>query len=258
MNQYINNTFDKIILADDEPTFLKSTSELLRKEGFFCDCADTGDSVLKKMSDADFDILIADINMPGNSNLELIKKIIELYPSVIVILITAYPSQQTAIEAIGLQVSGYIVKPFDFNLLLKNVKTSIKACKLSKLVKKTKENLVQWIKEMDCIELAMQKGKHNIFENSLNSFLILNTEKITDIFESIRSITNLIDDVNPNANICEFMECPKLAQFNDGIKQAISSIQKTKELYKSKQLGNVREKLEKLLDDKNTNGTKNE
>jgi CheY-like chemotaxis protein len=253
MDHYLNNSSGKILLADDEKTFLESTSELLRKNGYFCDCANDGKSTLKKLSQNSFDIVVADIKMPGNSDLELIKQINVLYPSIIVILITAYPSQQTAIEAIGLRVTGYIVKPFDFNDFSKTIDSAIKNCKLLKIVKKTKEDLLQWISEMEYIELAMRKGKSDFFENTLNSFLIVNADKISDIFENIRYISNLIGQINPDTRICDVMQCPKLTELTKGIIESVASIQKTKELFKSKQLGTVREKLEKLLDDTNIN-----
>jgi DNA-binding response OmpR family regulator len=250
MKQYINNTFGTILLADDEQTFLASTSELLRKAGYICDCADNGEDTLKKNSGKDYDLVITDIKMPGNSNLELVREINDRYPAVSVIIITAYPSQQTAVEAIGLRVFAYIVKPFDFNQLLKNADSAIKTSKLSKIVKHTKSCLSQWVNEIDDIEFVMDKSKVDIFEHSINSFLTVNTEKIREIFNNIRFVTHLIGNVNSDAKICSIMQCQKLSELINGITQAIDSIEKTKELFKSKQLGIVREKLEKLLEEK--------
>jgi DNA-binding response OmpR family regulator len=249
MNQYRNDNLGTILLADDEPTFLVATSELLRNEGYICDCAANGTDALKILSAKEYDLLVADIKMPGNSNLELIKEVNNKFPLTNIILVTAYPSQQTAIEAIGLKVSSYVVKPFDFETLIKDIRSAIKTSKLSKIVKKTKNNLSQWINEMEYIEYALEKGKCDMFENSLNSFLIINSEKITEIFDNIKNISNLIADIKPDAEACDVMQCPKLSELTDGLVQAVTSIEKTKDLYKSKQLGILRTKLEKLLDE---------
>ncbi|HAL44954.1 MAG: hypothetical protein A2Y12_10580 [Planctomycetes bacterium GWF2_42_9] len=248
MNQY-NNNLGNILITDDEPTFLVSTSELLRKEGYVCDCASNGKDTLQILSAKEYDLLIADIKMPGNSNLELIKEVNDKFPATNIILVTAYPSQQTAIEAVGLKVFSYVVKPFDFKTLIKDIRSATKTSKLTKIVKQTKNNLAQWINEMEYIELALERGKYDMFETSLNSFLSINAEKITEIFDNIRFTANLIADIKPDTDVCDVMRCPKLRELTDGLVQAVNSIEQTKNLYKSKQLGTLRTKLEKLLDE---------
>ena len=248
MNQNITNTIGNILLADDEQTFLTATAQLLRNEGFYCDCAENSQEALKKLSKTDYDLLIADIKMPGNSNLELVRKVIAKHPAISIILVTGYPSQQTAIEAIGLAVAAYMLKPPDFGQLLQNAKLAVKISLLYKTIDKTKGNLLKWSDELENIELSLTQSKNNAFETALKSFLAVTTAKIDETFENIRFITNLLDDIKPDMQICEVMQCPKLSNLTEGIKQAVNSIKESKELYKSKQLEEIREKLEKLLE----------
>lgn len=248
MNQHINNISANILLADDEQTFLTATAQLLRNEGFGCDCTETGEEALEKISKSNYDLLIADIKMPGNSNLELVRKVSNIQPAMSIILVTGYPCQQTAIEAIELAVAAYMVKPLDFELLLENVKSAIKMSLLYKTVNRTKANLLKWVSELEKIELSLSGGKCETFETALNSFLSITTAKIDETFENIRFIINLLGDGMPNTKICEVMQCQKLSDLTDGIKQTIIALQKSRQLFKSKQLGEIREKLENLLE----------
>ena len=118
MNRQNENSLGRILIADDEKTFLAAMAQLLCNEGFECDCAEDATEVLEKLSKKTYDLLIADIKMPGNSNLELIRQLSQTAPAVSIILVTGYPSQQTAIEAVQLPVAAYLVKPVDFPQLL--------------------------------------------------------------------------------------------------------------------------------------------
>src|SRR5688572_30148871 len=55
----------RILVADDEPLFLRTTAELLRKAGFTCECAADGDAALRALARGSFDLVISDLNMPG-------------------------------------------------------------------------------------------------------------------------------------------------------------------------------------------------
>ena len=59
----------RILLADDEETFLSSTADLLRKEGFECDTVQDGASALARASENNYDLLVTDLEMPGNADL---------------------------------------------------------------------------------------------------------------------------------------------------------------------------------------------
>jgi YesN/AraC family two-component response regulator len=249
MNQKPDNVLGNILLADDEQTFLTATAQLLRNEGFLCDTAENSQQALEKLSNKYYDLLISDIKMPGNLNLELIRKAVADNPSTSVILITGYPSQKTAIAAIQLPVAAYMIKPVDFPELLQKVKSAVKLSMLHKTVTKTKKNLITWVGELENIELSLRNSKRDVFNDTLKSFLDITTAKIDETFENIRLVTNLIDDLKPNTQICNIMHCPTLSDLTEGIQEAIISIKKSREIYKSKQLAEIREKLEKMLDD---------
>jgi DNA-binding response OmpR family regulator len=248
MNQNLNNISGNILIADDEPTFLAATAQLLRNEGFLCDTAETAAEALKKFSQNTYDLLISDIKMPGNSKLELVKKVAADSPAASIILVTGSPSQQTAVASVKLPVAAYLLKPIDFQLLLQNVKSAVKVSTLHKTVSKAKANLSKWADELQNIELALQQGRNDVFDTALKSFLSITAAKIDETFDNIRTVAALIDDIKPKTQICQVMNCPKLTDLTDGIKEAIESIQKSRDMFKSKQLAEIRQKLETLLE----------
>jgi CheY-like chemotaxis protein len=248
MNPQTNKFIGNILLADDEQTFLAATAQLLRNEGFLCDTAENGQQALENLLQKNYDLLIADIKMPGNLNLELVRKAAANSPATSIILVTGYPSQQTATAAVGLPVAAYMVKPLDFPQLLQNVKSAVKISTLYKTVSRAKTNLIKWADELQNIELALQRGRNDVFDTALKSFLSITAAKIDETFDNIRVVTALLDDIKPQTQVCKVMQCPKLNDLTGGIQQAIESIKQSRELYKSKQLGEIREKLEKLLE----------
>ncbi len=115
----------RILVADDQATFLESTVDLLREEGYECDGAADAFIAEKLVRQKRYDLLIADIKMPGNMRLELISKLREIAEGLPVILVTGYPSLDTAIKSTRLLVVGYLLKPVNFDELLKLVRESI-------------------------------------------------------------------------------------------------------------------------------------
>src|SRR5207344_3490848 len=115
----------RILMADDEPIFLSATADLLRRDGYECVTVEDGAAALGKVSDESFDLLITDLEMPGNSDLQLVRQIAERSGGLPVIILTGYPSVRSAIACIELPVAAYLTKPVVFEELLDKVKTSV-------------------------------------------------------------------------------------------------------------------------------------
>ncbi len=130
----------RILIADDEEMFLNSIATLLRKKGYECDCATCAKSVTKMLSQEEYDLLISDVDMPGNSSFELIRYLTKHNEGLPVILVTGYPSMRTAAYALELPpVVGYFTKPIDFNKLLEKIKEIIKHYRIYRTVRRARE-----------------------------------------------------------------------------------------------------------------------
>jgi CheY-like chemotaxis protein len=237
----------KIIIADDEQTFLMATAQLLRNEGFECDCVQDADQAIKKITDNQYNLIIADIKMQGNTNLELVKNLSQTQNQISIILVTGYPSQQTAIDSVSLPVSAYLTKPVDFPELLQKTTAAVKVNQLYKTITATRNDLKIWIEQLQAIELTIQGGKSSYFDEALKSFLEITTMKINDTFNGIRRAIDLLDGIDQQTQICKVMQCQKLDDLTEGLEQTVTGLTNSRELYKSRQLAAIRVKLEKLL-----------
>jgi DNA-binding response OmpR family regulator len=237
----------RILLADDEQTFRESTGELLRKQGYECDCVGDADTAVEKLRQHSYDLLIADIKMPGNPDLELIKKMPKLAKGTAAILVTAFPSQKSAIEAVGLPVAAYMVKPIDFEELKKNVAEAIQRKNLFRAVSDTKQRLAAWQKQMQDIEKVLKEKNHRAFSASVKSFLDLTLGNISASMGDVKNLTYILTDDQPQSAVCNLLNCPRLTELTEGLIETIRALERTKSSFKSKELGQLRLHLEQLL-----------
>lgn len=103
----------KILIVDDELIVRESLGGWLERDGHKVDKAASGEEALEKCEKARYEILLLDIKMEGMSGLEVLKKVKENDPDVSVVMITAYGSIPSAIEAMKSGAYEYLLKPFD-------------------------------------------------------------------------------------------------------------------------------------------------
>ena len=107
----------KILIVDDELIMRESLQGWLERDGHDVETSASAEKALGRIKDARFDILLVDIKMEGMSGLDLLKVVKETDPDVAVVMITAYGSISTAIEAMKNGAYDYLLKPFDPNEL---------------------------------------------------------------------------------------------------------------------------------------------
>jgi two-component system response regulator HydG len=111
----------RILIADDEPLFLRTTAELLRKAGYACTCVSHGPAALEALASEPFDLILSDLNMPGNLRLELLREGRAQWPHIPLIVVTGAPSLPSAIESVRLGIADYLLKPVKYEDLLSSV-----------------------------------------------------------------------------------------------------------------------------------------
>lgn len=112
----------KILIAEDEEITLKHLLSALQKEGYEVTSGKDGNEAFQKIVSGYFDLLIADIKMPGLSGIELLERIKERYLEAEVIIITGFGSIGSAVEAMRKGACDYITKPFDLDELILKIK----------------------------------------------------------------------------------------------------------------------------------------
>lgn len=115
-----------ILIAEDEKKIADALRQGLEENGFLVQLAYDGDLALKLFRSSEFQLVIADINLPGMNGYELCKSIRNLAPAVPVIMLTAMSSVEDKIEGFDAGADDYIVKPFDFRELLIRIRALLK------------------------------------------------------------------------------------------------------------------------------------
>jgi DNA-binding response OmpR family regulator len=101
---------EKILVVDDEEIVCLTLSEILKLEGFLVDTARDGAHALKLLAKERYEIMIIDLKMPGVSGMDVIHKAADEYPKMDIIILTAFGSMETAIEALRYRVEDYLIK----------------------------------------------------------------------------------------------------------------------------------------------------
>ncbi len=103
----------KILIVDDELIVRESLGGWLERDGHSVDKAPSGEEALEMLQSVKYDILLLDIKMGGMSGLDVLKKVKEQDPDMVVVMITAYGSIPSSIEAMKNGAYDYLLKPFD-------------------------------------------------------------------------------------------------------------------------------------------------
>jgi DNA-binding NtrC family response regulator len=102
-----------ILIVDDEFSVRDCLQSWFRKDGFRTAAAENATAALKKLQEGTWDIVLLDIKMPGMDGIELQRRIHEIDPDIVVIMITAYASAETAVQALKQGAFDYVTKPID-------------------------------------------------------------------------------------------------------------------------------------------------
>src|SRR5258705_4617016 len=138
----------RILIVDDEETFSHAIIELLRREGYACDGANDAAKALQLLQCETYDLVIADINMPGNVDLEFVHLLSERTPGLPVILVTGHPTLPSAIQSIRLPVVAYLLKPFGFADLLGYVRNGLTQSRAYKMVDSMDKQVQAWRQDL--------------------------------------------------------------------------------------------------------------
>lgn len=233
----------RILLADDEATFLNATADLLRAEGFTCETVSDGDAARAAVLDRPFDLLITDLEMPGNADLELVRAIAAESGGLPVIILTGYPSVRSAVACIELPVAAYLTKPVPFPDLLERSRRAVGRFRSYQAMQRTEERLKTWREEFQQVSQLRAEGG----EVPVDVFLTLTLRNVMGSLTDLEQLGRALNQQPVGAHPCQLMNCPRGAQLQAAVAETIQVLEETKGAFKSKVLGDLRHRLELLL-----------
>ena len=114
-----------ILVVDDEPVARQSLSDILKLEGYLVTSAPNGQAAVEYVRTHPVDLMIVDLRMPGMDGLEVVQVLNQIAPDTEVILLTAYGSTETAIQALRLRIHDYLLKPASTAQIIASVKKAL-------------------------------------------------------------------------------------------------------------------------------------
>jgi CheY-like chemotaxis protein len=239
----------RILIADDEEVFLDSTADLLREEGYHCDCVGDGPSAAETLAQGEYDLLIADIKMPGNPNLELVKQLEYLADGLPVILVTGYPSMESAIKSVTLPVSAYLVKPVDYEDLMSSVRKAVERARIYRAARDTEYHLKEWQEKLRGMKELLRSHPGNSDSVSVEDFVNITLHNIVISLGDLKNVTEAVASLTGEKDVCHLVNCPRLDTLLAALRDTIGVLERTKSAFKSKELGELRRQLESLVEE---------
>jgi DNA-binding NtrC family response regulator len=114
-----------ILVVDDELLIRDLLYDFFSGQGWDISVAESGPKALKILDDKRVDLVLTDIKMPEMDGMTLASEVKSAHPEIPVMLMTGYPSVETAVEALRARIADYVIKPFNINQLLKLVEAQL-------------------------------------------------------------------------------------------------------------------------------------
>jgi two-component system cell cycle response regulator len=120
----------KILVIDDDEGIRKVIAEALKTEGYAVDTAGNGKDAIEKSQTQAYNLALIDIRLPDMDGTQLLTSLKEPVLGMIKIILTGYPTLQTAVDAVNKGAESYLIKPFNMDDLLRTIHETLKKQKL--------------------------------------------------------------------------------------------------------------------------------
>ena len=158
----------RILVVDDEESIREFLDIMLRKEGYEVTLAEDGARAIDLLKKKTFELVISDLQMPQVTGMELLKHVKDNFPDLLFMMITAFGTTETAVEAMKLGAYDYITKPFKIDEVRIVISNALRS-----------KNL-----EVENRVLKKELGKENSFQN-----IVGNSESMHRIFDLVRRVS---------------------------------------------------------------------
>lgn len=236
----------RILMADDEEVFLESTADLLRLKGYLVDTALDGFQAAAFLRENTYDFLLSDLVMPGNQDLDLLKVAAETCPDLSIVVITGYPSVATAREAIQLPVVAYLVKPVELEELMAHLQRGVANVRMQRTLRQSRDRMLGWVDEMAKMQDLLRHAPRSLDQDSARTILGLALGNLSGLLLDMKEIFEQSFSKGAVSEFCSITNCPKLKDYQGAVGDAIEVLERTKTAFKSKDLAQLRERLENL------------
>lgn len=170
----------KILIVDDEEPIRQLLGQLLEMKGYQCTFAADSLEARQHIDNDNFELVLCDLNMPGESGLQLLQYILTEHPPTAAITVTATEDPEVSATALEMGVYGYIIKPFGTNEILINVANALRRRQLEidnrihrenleQIVQKRTTELRRTVHQLEGKEKELRE-RESVLQNTLTSY----------------------------------------------------------------------------------------
>jgi diguanylate cyclase (GGDEF)-like protein len=167
--------------VDDEDTLRRHTRRHLERAGYQCDTAGDASEARVLLEDNEYEVVLCDVNMPGESGLSLIEHITATHPDTSTVMISGVDDTETAKQALTLGAVGYVVKPFERNELLINIANALHRRELELQNRKHQARLEELIKLQANYDLLTGLANRQNLTRYLSDLVHLDNGRLTAV-----------------------------------------------------------------------------
>lgn len=230
----------RVLFADDEEQFRVGLARRLERAGFSCVQAVNGSEALQRLGESEFDVMLADIDMPGNQRLELLASIPPA-SAVPTVLLTGRPAVETAARSVEYRVAAYLLKPPEFEELCRVLRTAAQEGRDLRRLRDSRTRLQHWEQELAHLQRLLAQPSAEARSTAMRSYLRVT---LRNLVVSLVELENLLISDAADATGSRAVERQELL---GALRKTVSVLEKTKGQFKSKELGDLRKEIEALL-----------
>lgn len=236
MNQ-INNSVSKVLIVDDEPLIRRMLAKYLEDKNYKAVPVENGQKALDELEQADFDLVLTDLNMPGMGGRELLQKLADMYPDIPKIVMTGFGTDDDIILALKTGAYDFLSKPInDLTILEHSIERAIER----KHLNDDRNRYVDQLTQINQVISMLNSGKNT--EEIFNS---LNVE-LKKFIPFNRLTLSTIEPQN-NLLVTKLVSSDRevLLKSNDMVSMSESSLNDVAETKKFLNIGNIKEYYDK-------------
>lgn len=231
----------RVLVADDEPAFALPLAELLRREGFAAEAVLDSAAVRLAIGAQGCDVLVTDINMPGNTGLELVRELATGENAIPIILLTGSPTVATAARAVQLGAVAYLLKPIDFDELLALVRRAAIQGQAQRLLREQRGHLQRWQQELDAMAAELRRLDAESGDPAAD-FVTMSATNLMGALLDFRRATELLNSAPRNQSAVWHANTVK------ALEKSVDILERTRRNFKSTELRDLRHEIQSLLD----------